>query len=359
MRWLITGGGGFIGSALVQSICAVKGTRVRVVDNFSVSSIDDFRERFSVNGLRVCQADRMFRSQSTERIDLVLGDIRDQNLAELAAVDCDVIVHLAANTGVQPSIKDPRNDCMTNVLGTLNYLEAAKIHGIKRFVFASSSALLGDAEPPFHENLLPQPVSPYGSSKLSGEGYCSAYCRTFGIETTMLRFSNVYGPGSTYKQSVVAKFIRSALRNGSIEVFGDGRQTRDFIYIDDLVRAIYVAGTLPGLRGEVFQIGSSRESTVLEVAETLCAVLRRRGFGDLEVLHGDPLAGDVRRSCLDTTKARRMLGWRPEIELEEGLSRTLDWFVHQGSAWRPGPFVDGSATLSSRRAIIQPALKSI
>jgi UDP-glucose 4-epimerase len=162
---------------------------------------------------------------------------------------------------------------------------------------------------------------------LAGEGYCSAYFRSFGVETVALRFGNVYGPGSGHKNSVVAKFIRQALAGETLEIYGDGKQTRDFIYIDDLVRAIRLASTTEGVGGEIFQIASNTETTVCELAEKLLPVLADAGIEKVNLRHGSPRTGDVKRNYSDTSKAGRMLDWHSEVELAEGLKRTVEWFV--------------------------------
>jgi UDP-glucose 4-epimerase len=239
-----------------------------------------------------------------------------------------VIVHLAANTGVMPSIENPRADCMSNVVGTLNYLEAARHNGVGRFVFASSGGTtIGEAEPPIHEEMVPHPVSPYGASKLAGEGYCSAYFRSFGVETVALRFGNVYGPLSGHKNSVVARFIKRASNGEVLEIYGDGTQTRDFIYVGDLIRAIRLSATVEGVGGEIFQIATSAETTVQELVDRLLPVLASAGFEEPEVRYTEARRGEVRRNYADTSKAERMLGWKAETNLDEGLARTVDWFT--------------------------------
>jgi UDP-glucose 4-epimerase len=258
-----------------------------------------------------------------------VGSILDEQGVLRATEGADVIVHLAANTGVAPSVEDPRADCVTNVIGTLNCLEAARTFGVERFVFASSGAPIGECVPPIHEELAPHPVSPYGASKLAGEGYCSAYFRTFGVATVALRFGNVYGPNSGHKSSVVAKFIRSAMAGVPLEIYGDGGQTRDFIYIADLVRAIRAAASVEGVGGEIFQIATSAETTVSELVTRLLPALEEAGFSDVPTFFGLPRVGDVRRNFSDTRKAAERLGWRAETELDEGLSRTVRWFAGQ------------------------------
>jgi len=262
-------------------------------------------------------------------VELIVGDIMDDQLALTVSQGCDIIVHFAANTGVGPSVENPRADMLANVVGTFNYLEAARINKIPRFIFASSGAPAGEVEPPIHEELPPHPVSPYGASKLAGEGYCSAYKRTFGIDTVMLRFGNVYGPGSVHKSSVVAKFIRRALAGETLEIYGDGTQTRDFIYIDDLIDAVMLAATAPDIGGEAFQIATSRETTVGEMAEKLVATLTEAGVANIKLINAETRLGDVKRNFSDTTKARQRLGWQPKIELDAGLGKTVSYFVNQ------------------------------
>ena len=257
-----------------------------------------------------------------------MGDILDEELALRAAEGADAIVHLAANTGVLPSVEDPRADCRTNVFGTLNYLEAARHNGVGRFVFASSGGtVIGEVEPPIHEEMAPHPVAPYGASKLAGEGYCSAYFQTFDIGTVALRFGNVYGPLSGHKNSVVARFIRRATSGEALEIYGDGTQTRDYIYIGDLIRAIKLSATTEGVGGETFQIATNAETTVREIADRLIPALAEAGIKDVEVRHTDARRGEVRRNFADTSKAKRLLGWQAEMDLDEGLRRTVAWFV--------------------------------
>lgn len=324
-KWLITGGCGFIGTSLIADLMREGGHAVRIVDNLTVGGHDDLA--------RVCEyteaeADAPFPESG---VQLVKGDIRDAELAVNACKGAEVIVHLAANTGVAPSVENPRLDCETNVMGTLNYLEAARANEVPAFVFASSGAPVGECTPPIHEELAAHPVSPYGASKLAGEGYCSAYCRTFGVQTVSLRFGNVYGPLSGHKSSVVAKFIRRAMQGKTLEIYGDGKQTRDFIYIGDLVRAVRLAATRTGVGGEAFQIATAAETTVGEVADMLLEVFREKGIGPVELVKSEPRLGDVMRNFSDTTKARDVLGWQPQMDLREGLGVTVDWFVEQAA----------------------------
>ena len=322
MKWLITGGCGFIGTNLIQWLQRQGTHHIRIVDNLSSGT------RSNLTRISSCiEKNPIAIDAPPEGLELVVGDILDEELAHRVVLGVDAIVHLAANTGVTPSVEEPRSDCYANIIGTLNYLEAARQRKIQRVVFASSGAPIGNVTPPIHEELPPHPVSPYGASKLAGEGYCSAYYHSFGLNTIALRFGNVYGPGSHHKDSVVAKFIRQALDGEVLEIYGDGTQTRDFIYIDDLVEAIYLAGTGTGMGGEIFQIASNRETTVGEVTEHIVKSLEAKGITNVRVMNAERRVGDVMRNYSDTTKARKVLGWHPRTSLQLGLEKTVDFFL--------------------------------
>jgi UDP-glucose 4-epimerase len=359
LSWLITGGCGFIGTSLIRRLVKEGGHHIRVIDNLSVGSRDDLKRVCAYSEISPESFDKQSRKCWNDKIsplshiELVVGDILDDKLALSVTWGADVIVHLAANTGVVPSVENPRQDCLLNVLGTLNYLEAARHNQVSRFIFASSGAPVGEAEPPIHEELAPHPVSPYGASKLAGEGYCSAYYRSYGVKTVDLRFGNVYGPGSGHKTSVIAKFVRQAFHGKPLEIYGDGTQTRDFIYIDDLIRAILLAvnpislnisanshspltfgSVVPGNEfqacrvpwGEIFQVATATETTILEVIEILVPILKDAGIEDIKVIQGNHRLGDVHRNCSDTSKILKYLGWQTQIDLEQGLSQTVKWF---------------------------------
>jgi len=330
MKCLITGGCGFIGTNLVKNLVDEDGHFIRVVDNLSVGTRADLARVCTFTEITPNTLKAEAQTISTG-VELIVGDILDADLALSAAQGTDVIVHLAANTGVDQSVRNPRNDCLTNVIGTLNYLEAARKSQTKRFIFASSGAPVGECEPPIHEELVPHPVSPYGASKLAGEAYCSAYFRTFGLDTVALRFGNVYGPGSSNKNSVVAKFIKQALNGETLEIYGDGNQTRDFIYIDDLIRAIRLSTSVDNIGGETFQIAANVETTVESVAKKLLLILADAGCKNVPIVHSIPRLGDVRRNYSDVSKARKLLSWQTSIDLSEGLKRTLEWFMNDSS----------------------------
>jgi UDP-glucose 4-epimerase len=321
MSWLITGGCGFIGINLVEHLLGENpDTGIRVLDNLSVGTGEDLSgvAEFSEKGHSSLKG-------RPEGVELVVGDIRDYETCLKSSEGIDIIVHLAANTGVAPSVENPRLDMESNVAGIFNMLEAARIANVERFVFASSGAPVGEVEPPIHEGKAPKPVSPYGASKLAGEGYCSAYCRTFGIKTVALRFGNVYGPLSKHKNSVVAKFFKRALIGETLEIFGDGNQTRDFIYIDDLIQAIMLSSKTD-TGGEVFQIATHKETTVNEIAYKIKGLVEKDSGKEVHIIHDKPRIGDVKRNYSDISKARENLGYEPRFDLDSGLKKTFDYF---------------------------------
>jgi len=323
-NWLITGGCGFLGTALIKYLRKNGlASHIRVLDNLTVGTREDLSSvcEFTESSPSCLQND-----PANFLVELVVGDIRDQDMCTACCHGMDVVIHLAANTGVPVSVEHPRLDMECNVIGTFNMLEAARQKKVPRFVFASSGAPAGEVEPPIHEELPPHPVSPYGASKLAGEGYCSAYYKSYGVETVCLRFSNVYGPGSTHKSSVVAKFIKQALNGETLVIYGDGTQTRDFIYIDDLINALYFAAIKKGIGGETFQIATSRETTLDEITEFLLKAFEDHGLTCPQVEKTEPRLGDVKRNFSDTSKAKEILGWECHMELQEGIDRTINWF---------------------------------
>jgi UDP-glucose 4-epimerase len=276
-------------------------------------------------------------------VEVVEGDILDTEAVARAVTGVNGVVHLAAQTGVPGSLKDPYHDCQTNVIGTLNLLEACRRVEAQRsrgeprrtsgpaplrFVFASSNAPLGRQLPPATEDKAPLPISPYGASKLAGEGYCLAYHGSWGLGTVVLRFANVYGPHSAHKSSVVARFFKDILSGEGITIDGDGQQTRDFIYVGDLCRAILLA-LESDVSGEVCQIATGEETSILELAALVQAVTGR----SVEAHHGPARQGDIRKNYSAVTKAERTLGWEPQEHLREGLEATFSWFEER-AMWR-------------------------
>jgi len=307
---LVTGGAGFIGANLVRLLVDC-GVQVTVLDNLTAGC------RENLGGLP---------------IEFKQGDILDRNLVKQAVAGNNGVIHLAAQTGVPGSLRDPMKDCEVNILGTLNILEACREEKFRaerrghptnatgpRIIFASSNAPLGRQSPPATEEKAPLPVSPYGASKLAGEAYCLAYYGSWGLETVALRFGNVYGPFSVHKTSVVAKFFSDILLEGRIVVDGDGGQTRDFIYVGDLCRAILLA-LESRVSGEVIQIATGEETSIRSLAELVTKTAGR----DVQLDYGPQRLGDVRRNYSDVSKAKRLLDWEPQLSLPKGLLTTWE-----------------------------------
>ncbi|RJO59856.1 NAD-dependent epimerase/dehydratase family protein [candidate division WS5 bacterium] len=317
-RFLLTGGCGFIGLSLIDRLLNENPeANIRILDNLSVGTREELLEITSTVEKEL--------GVKPSGVEFVEGDIRDYDICTKCCEGINVVVHLAANTGVAPSIENPRYDMEANVTGIFNMLEAARQNQVKKFIFASSGAAIGEVTPPIHEDKVPRPVSPYGASKLAGEAYCSSYYLTFGINTISLRFANVYGPLSKHKNSVVAKFFKHAFAGEPLEIYGNGEQTRDFIYITDLIQAIMLSVN-SDVGGEVFQIATYRETTVNEIADKIKKIIEINTGKNVSVVHGETRLGDVKRNYSDISKAKRMLGFLPEYTLDMGLQKTFDYF---------------------------------
>jgi UDP-glucose 4-epimerase len=300
-RVLITGGAGFIGANLVRTLAE---------DGIDTSVLDDLSEgrRSYLEGLPVT---------------FIEGSVGDARAVGRAARGADAIVHLAARSGVVPSVLDPRRDFEVNVRGTFEVLDAARRLGVPRVVFASSGAVLAGAEPPLSESIPPQPRSPYGASKLYGEGIAEAF-EVFDLRGIRLRFSNVYGPLCAHKKSVVAAFLRRALRRAPFIVYGSGRQTRDFLYVADVVAAIRKA--LTTRRSGTYQLGSGVETSVLALARL---VARTAGV-PLRLDRRPARSGEAGRNYVDPSKARTALRWKATTSLVDGLAATYAWMASDG-----------------------------
>jgi UDP-glucose 4-epimerase len=303
---LVTGGCGFIGANVVRALRA-RGLFVRVIDDLSTG-------------------DRRFLDDID--VELLIGDVLDADTFARAVAGCSYVVHLAARTSVLGSVSDPEPTFRVNALGTLRALQAARDAQVRRFVFASSNAAVGSATVPVTETVVPQPASPYGASKLAGEGCCSAFHRAYGLETVRLRFANVYGPFSDRKTSFVAKAIGRLIRGEALQIYGDGLQTRDFIRATDVASAVVASLDVPSIGGEVFCIGTGVETSIVRLLAELEHVsgIKPR----LDWVPQPP--GEVRRSFSDITRARAVLGFSPTVGLSSGLARTFEWLSTQHSA---------------------------
>ena len=324
--WLITGGCGFIGTNLIARLKKENpGCKIRVLDNLLVGRKKDLSE--VCNFVELDLPDISDRTVNPE-VELVVGDIKDYETCLSCTKGVDVIVHLAASTGVPVSVENPRIDMEANVVGTFNMLEAARTQAVKKFIFASSGAPVGEVNPPIHEELAPHPVSPYGASKLAGEGYCSAYKYIWNRDSGTSIWQCLRTK-SNHKSSVVAKFIRNAIDGQTSEIYGDGNQTRDFIFIDDLVNAV-IKATVENVGGETFQIATNKEHNVNEVAQMLKESLLKIGIR-MNIKHGQHRLGDVKSNFSDTSKAEKILGWQAKVNLAQGIEQTIAWFLTHNS----------------------------
>ncbi|MSR83324.1 MAG: SDR family oxidoreductase [Candidatus Latescibacteria bacterium] len=302
-RYLVTGGAGFIGSHLCRRLVA-EGHAVRVLDNLSTG------KRANLEGVEV---------------DWAVGDLRDEALLAAALRGVEYVYHHAAIASVAVSVAQPLLEQEVNVVGTLRLLEAARQAGVRRLVFAASAAAYGNnPESPKREGMRPEPASPYGLSKVAGEYYCRIYSEIFGLETVCLRYFNVFGPrqdpASPYS-GVISLFVKRLLLGQPPIIQGDGEQSRDFVYVEDVVQANLRASQVDQARGEVYNIGCGCSTTIKELAGLLNQLL---GTG-LEPEFAPARPGDVRRSLADISRACAGLGYAPAFTLTEGLARTLEW----------------------------------
>jgi UDP-glucose 4-epimerase len=260
--------------------------------------------------------------------ELVEGDVRDTGALEQAAAGSEVLFHLAAGAGVVPSIGDPFADFDVNARGTLSALWAARNAGVRRFVFSSSNAPLGAGAYPASEKKPTAPLSPYGAGKAAGEAYCSAFYGTYGLDAVAVRFSNAYGPRSGHKSNVIPVFIRRLLAGEELVVYGDGTQTRDFVYVTDLADGLLRAAATNGIGGEVFQLASGVETSVNDLVARLEEIAGR----EAHVRREPPRPGEILRNYSLIDKARDRLGYGPRVQLEDGLRQTHEWFTQESAA---------------------------
>jgi len=321
MNYLITGGAGFIGSNTVKSLLKRRG-KIRVLDNFLTGKRDNLS------------------FPSSEEIDLMEGDIRNPDVCRKAVAGMDYIIHLAALGSVPRSIEDPLLANEINITGTLNLLIAARDGGVKRFIYASSSSVYGDQPtdtmadesgnpPPKVETMTPNPLSPYALSKFVGETYCRLFHRLYSLETVALRYFNVFGPRQDPESeyaAVIPRFIKALLQEEPPVIYGDGKQSRDFTFVEDVVRANWLACVAPlDAVGQVFNTACSRRFTLLQLLDELKSITGK----NIEPVFEDARKGDVKHSMADITLARKYLGFEPEVSFRKGLEKTVSWFMNQ------------------------------
>jgi nucleoside-diphosphate-sugar epimerase len=304
--YLVTGGAGFIGSSIVAELVRRR-EDVRVLDNFYSGKRENLEDVI-------------------KNIELVEGDIRDLGLLRKVTKGCDYVLHQGALRSVPKSLKDPISYDEVNVRGTLNVLIASSEAKVKRVVFASSSSLYGDSEKlPQREDHIPQPVSPYAASKLAGEHYCRVFSKSYGLEAVALRYFNVFGPRQSLESEyavVIPKFITCMLKDEQPPIHGDGTQSRDFTYIDNVVEANLIAATRKGIAGEAFNVALGKAYTLLELVKTINEILNK----DIKPKFIPPRAGDVKHTLSDITKMKKLLGLEPKVDFVLGLRRTTEYF---------------------------------
>ncbi len=306
-RILITGGAGFVGSNLIALIRANNpNINIRVIDNETLGS-------FSVI--------------APFEVEAVKADILDTASVEKALVDVDAVVHLAADTRVIESIEDPEKNFQNNVVATFQLLQSMRKVGVKTLICASTGgAILGEAPSPVHEEMVPKPLSPYGASKLAQEGYCSAFAHLYDMKIANLRFSNVYGPLSIHKGSVVATFCRAILNEKPITIYGDGSQTRDYVFTTDLCQGIVNA--IEKEVSGVFQLGTGIPTSLNQLVTTLSEVT---GV-DITPNYQPKRDGEILHTYCDISRAKQTIDYSPQVTVKAGLAATWEWFQkHHGS----------------------------
>jgi len=303
-RYLVTGGSGFIGSHLVKRLVA-EGAAVRIVDNLSTGQLS------RLGDLRQC-------------IEFIEGDLADERVSDEVVEGVDYVFHQAAVPSVQRSVGDPIATNRANVTATLNLLESCRRAEVRRVVYAASSSAYGDTEVlPKSETMPPNPLSPYALQKLVGEHYCKLYYDLCGLETVSLRYFNVFGPNQdpdSQYSAVIPKFISALLAKEPITVYGDGEQSRDFTYVDNIIEANLLAMRANEAPGKVFNIGCGEHINLNRLIRELEGILGLKAI----VNYADPKRGDVRHSLADIRLARRILGYRPSIMFEAGLRKTVE-----------------------------------
>lgn len=304
---LVTGGAGFIGSHIASALSA-SGARVRILDDLSTGHRENLDE---IGG----------------DIEFVQGSVADEQLLTKALENVELIFHEAAIPSVPRSVEAPRNTHVASVDGTFSLLLAAKEAGVKRVVYAASSSAYGDQPTlPKSEQMSPDPLSPYAVAKLVGEYYCRVFTRVYGLETVSLRYFNVFGPrqdpGSQYS-GVVSRFISALLNDERPVIYGDGEQSRDFTYIENVVAANLSAATAPNAAGKVINVANGQRITLNQLLEELKQLTGRT---NVTAEYREPRVGDVRHSLADITMAQELLGYTSKVDLRGGLQRTLDWW---------------------------------
>jgi UDP-glucose 4-epimerase len=309
-----------VGINLVRYLLETHKYKITVLDNLSIGNYQLLKQTIAEVGGELENGS----SDPVKKVCFYKMDILDKMDMIRVIKDHDLVVHLAAQTGVISSQKDPFQDASSNIIGTLNLLDGSVKNNVQKFIFASSAAPLGEQKPPMDERKIPRPRAPYGASKLAGEAYCSAFYHSYGLNTVVLRFSNVYGPHSFHKGSVVAQFIKRILKNEPVTVYGDGEQTRDFLYVEDITRVIHelLQTQRKRMSGEFFQLGTGVETSVNRLISYLTDIT---GL-NIDVVYKPERKGEIKQNFASIKKINKRLGYTSEFELKIGLAKTWEWF---------------------------------
>ena len=322
-QYLVTGGAGFIGSHIATRLVE-DGHDVRVFDNLSTGSLGNLEHL-------------------GDQVEFIQGDLTDRERLAMAIDGAEIVFHQAALASVPRSVERPMETHAACVTGTLNLLDLSRQLRVKRVVYAASSSAYGNQpQMPKHEGQVPQVLSPYAAAKLAGELYCEAFAATYGLETVRIRYFNVFGPrqdpNSPYS-AVIPKFVDAILSGQRPVIFGDGEQSRDFTYVDNVVHANLLASEAHGVSGKVYNVACGDSLNLLELLEAICRHLNRRFDPEFEAAR----TGDVKHSWADITAAQRDLGYEVRVDLLEGLRRTVNWYVEQYKTAIMSPELVGAA----------------
>ena len=323
MRILITGGLGFIGTNLISYL--VKKDKIKqiiIVDNKSKSNTKYLDSIYSYKYFNNMKNYKINKS----RINVINADTKNSPFANKITRNIDCVIHLAAESGVDLSIKNPRKSFDININGTFNYLDACRTNNVRNFIFASSGSVFGDAKPPMSEMTLKNPISTYGSSKLSIETFCETYSKIFEINTTILRFSNAYGPYSSHKKSIVANFSKNIINEKPISINGDGKTTRDYIHVSDIVKAIYNSLNQKDSFQD-FNISTGKQTSINTLLKNITNIFSKFGYKSIIVKHQKERKGDMRFNSMSSKKYLNYYKEKKFINLNDGLISTIEWFI--------------------------------
>ena len=305
MKALVTGGAGFIGSHIAQRLLG-DGHEVRILDNLTTGRMENLAD-------------------FAQDVEFVEGDIRDADALQRVCEGCELVFHQAAVVSVPYSVEHPQETHDVNIQGTFNVLQAARAQGVRRVMFACSAAIYGeDPELPKREAMAPAPLSPYGLEKIAGEYYMNVFNALYGLETVALRYFNVFGPRQDPKSpysGVISIFVSKVLARQTPTVFGDGLQSRDFVFVDNVVQANMLAATVPGAPGRCYNVGCGQQTTLNDLLQ----MLGRLTDQDVKPIYAETRAGDIKDSLADISRIRQELGYDPRVGVEEGLNQLLEF----------------------------------